>query len=160
MTAGRIVARKASTQLIDTLVTVPGTVLLVVGDGPEAEAVMRRAVEANVADRGRMLGYVTHEVKYRAFRSRDVFVSTSQHEGFGLVFLEAMAFGLPIVCYDRGGQTDFLETPQTGHVIALNELRAFNDAVRALRDSPERCAAIRAHNLAKVENYFIDRCAE
>jgi glycosyltransferase involved in cell wall biosynthesis len=160
VTAGRIVARKACTQLIDTLGAVSGAVLLVVGDGPEAAAVMRRAVECNVADRVRMLGYVPDAVKYRAYQVADLFVSTSQHEGFGLVFLEAMAFGLPIVCYDRGGQTDFLSTPATGDVVPLNDMRAFNQAVRNLRDSPERRAAIRRTNLARVEDYFISRCAE
>jgi glycosyltransferase involved in cell wall biosynthesis len=103
---------------------------------------------------------VSDEVKYKAYASADVFVSTAQHEGFGLVFLEAMSFGLPVVCYNRGGQTDFLSTPDTGDVIQLNDLRAFNDAVRALRDSPERCAAVGRHNLAKVEDFFIERCAE
>jgi glycosyltransferase involved in cell wall biosynthesis len=159
MTAGRIVARKASTQLIDTLVAVPEAVLLVVGDGPEAGAVVQRAAERGVADRVRMLGYVSDEMKYRVFGVADLFVSTSQHEGFGLVFLEAMAFGLPIVCYDRGGQTDFLTTPDTGYVVTLNDINSFNEAVRALRDSPARRAAIRAHNLAAVESFFIDRCA-
>jgi glycosyltransferase involved in cell wall biosynthesis len=160
ITAGRMVARKATMQLIDTLAAVPGCILLIVGDGPEAEAVMQRAIRCNVADRVRMLGYVSDEVKYRAFQVADLFVSTSQHEGFGLVFLEAMAFGLPVVCYDRGGQGDFLSTPATGHVVALNDQRGFNDAVRTLRDSPERRAAIRLHNLTVVENFFIDRCAE
>lgn len=160
VTAGRMVARKACMQLIDTLTAVSGAILLMVGDGPEAEAVMRRAVECDVAHRVRMLGYVPDAVKYRAYRVADVFVSTSQHEGFGLVFLEAMAFGLPVVCYDRGGQTDFLATPATGNVVPLNDSRAFNEAVRALRDSPERRAEIRRNNLSSVEDYFISRCAE
>ena len=160
VTAGRIVPRKASTQLIETLAALPDVFLLVVGDGPEAVAVKQRAAELGVTNRLRMLGYVSDEVKYGAYAASDIFVSTAQHEGFGLVFLEAMAFGLPIVCYNRGGQTDFLSTPDTGEVIQLNELQAFNNAVRALRDSPERCAAVGRHNLAKVENYFIERCAE
>jgi glycosyltransferase involved in cell wall biosynthesis len=160
VTAGRIVARKACTQLIDTLAAVPGAVLLIVGDGPEAAAVMRRAVECNVPHRVRMLGYVPDAVKYRAYQVADVFVSTSQHEGFGLVFLEAMACGLPIVCYDRGGQTDFLTTPATGYVVPLNDVRAFNDAVRTLRDSAPHRAEIRRNNLRRVEDYFISRCAQ
>lgn len=160
VTAGRIVPRKASTQLIDTLAALPGSFLVVVGDGPEAEAVRQRAALLGVAGRLRMLGYVSDEVKYSAYAASDVFVSTAQHEGFGLVFLEAMSFGLPVVCYNRGGQTDFLSTPQTGAVIQLNDLQAFNDAVRALRDSPDRRAAIRRHNLEQVEEFFIERCAE
>jgi glycosyltransferase involved in cell wall biosynthesis len=159
VTAGRIVARKASTQLIETLAALPDVFLLVVGDGPEAAAVKQRASELGVENRLRMLGYVSDEAKYGAYAVSDVFVSTAQHEGFGLVFLEAMSFGLPVVCYNRGGQTDFLSTPATGDVIQLNDLQAFNDAVRALRDSPERCAAVGSHNLAKVEDFFIERCA-
>lgn len=160
VTAGRIVPRKASTQLIDTLVAVPDAFLLVVGDGPEAEAVRQKAESLGVGNRLRMLGYVSDAVKYSAYAVSDVFVSTAQHEGFGLVFLEAMSFGLPVVCYNRGGQTDFLSTPDTGDVIQLNDLAAFNGAVRALRDSPERRAAVGRHNLEKVEHYFIERCAE
>lgn len=160
VTAGRVVPRKASTQLIETLAALPDAFLVVVGDGPEVPAVKQRAAELGVENRLRMLGYVSDEVKYRAYAVSDVFVSTAQHEGFGLVFLEAMSFGLPIVCYNRGGQTDFLSTPDTGDVIQLNDLQAFTNAVRALRDSPERCAAVSRHNLAKVENYFIERCAE
>ena len=159
VTAGRIVARKASTQLIETLAALPDVFLLVIGDGPEAAAVKQRASELGVENRLRMLGYVSDEVKYGAYSVSDVFVSTAQHEGFGLVFLEAMSFGLPVVCYNRGGQTDFLSTPTTGDVIQLNDLRAFTEAVRALRDSPERCAAVGRHNLTKVEDFFIERCA-
>jgi glycosyltransferase involved in cell wall biosynthesis len=122
--------------------------------------VKQRAAELGVDNRLRMLGYVSDEVKYNAYSASDVFVSTAQHEGFGLVFLEAMSFGLPVVCYNRGGQTDFLSTPDTGDVIQLNDQKAFNDAVRALRDAPERCAAVGRHNLAKVEDFFIERCAE
>ncbi len=160
ITVGRVVARKANLQLIDTLVSVPEAVLLVVGDGPEAGALMSRATERGVAERVRMLGHVSEAIKYRALSVADVFVSTSQHEGFGLVYLEAMAFGLPIVCYDRGGQTDFLSTPATGYVVALNDLDAFNAAVASLRDSPQLRTAIAGHNLAAVEEYFIERCAE
>ena len=160
VTAGRIVPRKASTQLIDTLVAVPDSFLLVVGDGPEAAAVKHKAMELGVYNRLRMLGYVSDEVKYKAYAAANVFVSTAQHEGFGLVFLEAMSFGLPVICYNKGGQTDFLSTPATGFVIQLNDQKAFNAAVTALRDAPERCKAIGRHNLEAVEDFFIERCAE
>jgi glycosyltransferase involved in cell wall biosynthesis len=159
VTAGRVVPRKATTQLIETLAALPDVFLVVIGDGPEAAAVKQRAAELRVENRLRMLGYVSDEVKYSAYAVSDVFVSTAQHEGFGLVFLEAMSFGLPVVCYNRGGQTDFLSTPETGYVIQLNELQAFNDAVRTLRDSRGHWATVRRHNLARVENFFIERCA-
>jgi glycosyltransferase involved in cell wall biosynthesis len=133
--------------------------LVVVGDGPECVDVVRAANELGVADRVKMLGHVSEREKYAAISLSDLFVSTSQHEGFGLVFLEAMAFGLPVVCYDRGGQVDFLSTPATGAVVKLNDIEGFTKAVLDLYSSPERRAETRKHNLAAVETYFIDRCA-
>jgi glycosyltransferase involved in cell wall biosynthesis len=106
-----------------------------------------------------MLGQVTDAEKYAALSMADAFVTASQHEGFGLVFLEAMAFGLPVLCYDRGGQTDFLTTGETGHVVKLNDREAFVRALIQLhtdRDARERHGR---HNRKLVENYFIDTCA-
>lgn len=160
-TVGRVVARKATPQLVSVLDAAKrdDMYLVVIGDGPECDEVMRAATERGVADRVKMLGHVTERQKYSALSMSDIFVSTSQHEGFGLVFLEAMAYGLPIVCYDRGGQVDFLSTPATGAVIKLNDIEAFTRGVLDLYASPERRAEIRRHNLAAVETYFIDRCA-
>lgn len=136
-----------------------GAYLLVVGDGPDLPAMRRLAAERGLSSRIRFLGQATEAEKRRALSVADVFVSTSQHEGFGLVFLEAMALGLPIVCYDRGGQTDFLSTPDTGHVVPLNDVDAFALAVRELQRSPARRESIRRHNLLDVERFFVDRCA-
>jgi glycosyltransferase involved in cell wall biosynthesis len=161
VTVGRMVARKATAQLVQVLAAAKreNLYLLIVGDGPETEDVARAASELGVSDRVKMLGHVLERQKYAALSVSDVFVSTSQHEGFGLVFLEAMAFGLPVVCYDRGGQVDFLSTPATGAVVALNDIGTFTNAVLELHASPERRAEVRRHNLAAVETYFIDRCA-
>jgi glycosyltransferase involved in cell wall biosynthesis len=161
VTIGRLVARKATTQLIDAVASsgLADAHLLIVGDGPDAPAVARRAAERGIASRVHLLGQVPDEDKYAALSVADAFVSTSQHEGFGLVFLEAMAFGLPIVCYDRGGQTDFLTTGETGVVVRLNDVSAF---ARAIVDLHANRAARENHgrrNRQLVENYFIDGCA-
>jgi glycosyltransferase involved in cell wall biosynthesis len=162
LTIGRVVPRKSSVQLVEALIKsgLPQAHLLIVGDGPDAVAVRNTAQTAGVADRVHLLGYVTEEQKARALAVADIFVSSSQHEGFGLVFLEAMAAGLPVVCYDRGGQTDFLKTPDTGYVVKLNDLEAFTRAVIDLATREDERRETGKSNLRKVEAYFIDRCAE
>lgn len=161
VTIGRVVPRKATTQLVRVLAGAgPKAFLIVVGDGLDAPALRSAAHELGVTERVRFLGFVSEAEKHRALSIADVFTSTSQHEGFGLVFLEAMAFGLPVVCYDRGGQTDFLATPASGTVVPLNDIAAFTAAVRRLQSAPALREAIRGRNLAKVESYFIDRCAQ
>jgi glycosyltransferase involved in cell wall biosynthesis len=161
VTIGRLVARKATTQLVDALVAsaIPNAHLLIVGDGPDAPAIRERAAELGVADRVHLPGQVSEADKYAALGIADAFVSTSQHEGFGLVFLEAMACGLPIVCYDRGGQTDFLASGETGFVVKLNDVMAFTHALRAIHTDIYLRRRVGQRNRQLVENYFIDSCA-
>jgi glycosyltransferase involved in cell wall biosynthesis len=151
ITIGRLVARKATTQLLDMFAAsrIPNAHLVIVGDGPDAPAIERRAVELGVRNRLHMLGQVPDAEKYAALSMADAFVTASQHEGFGL----------PVLCYDRGGQTDFLTTGETGHVVKLNDRDAFIRALLQLhadRDARERYGR---HNRKLVENYFIDTCA-
>ena len=162
ITIGRLVARKATTQLIDVLAAsrLRNAHLLIVGDGPDASAVERRAVELGVRDRLHMLGQTSEAQKYAALSIADAFVTASQHEGFGLVFLEAMAYGLPVLCYDRGGQTDFLTSGETGQVIKLNDREAFVRALIELHADQDARERYGRYNRQWVENYFIDTCAE
>jgi glycosyltransferase involved in cell wall biosynthesis len=162
VTVGRVVPRKATVRLVEALSAAerPDAHLLIIGDGPDVAAVRQAAMAAGVAARVHLPGQVSDERKYQALAVADIFVSTSQHEGFGLVFLEAMAFGLPIICYDHGGQTDFLVDDETGFVVPLNDLPLFTRSMVALRDAAERRLAMARHNRVLVENYFIDKCAE
>src|SRR5262245_30794396 len=161
VTVGRLVARKATTQLVDAVAKsgIADAHLVIVGDGPDADPIRQRATELGIADRVHALGQVTDTQKYAALAVADAFVSTSQHEGFGLVFLEAMAFGLPVLCYDRGGQTDFLTSGETGSVVKLNDLDAFVVALRALHADRAARESYGRRNRQLVENFFIDTCA-
>lgn len=161
ITIGRLVARKATTQLIEVFAQskIPNAHLLIVGDGPDAQPIAERARALGIADRIHLLGQVSDEQKYAALSISDAFVSTSQHEGFGLVYLEAMAQGLPIVCYDRGGQTDFLTSGETGFVIPLNDQARFAQALVALHTDELARKEYGERNLARVEQFFIDTCA-
>jgi glycosyltransferase involved in cell wall biosynthesis len=161
VTIGRLVARKATVRLVDALAlsALPNTHLLIVGDGPDRDAIAQRAGERGVADRVHLLGQTSDADKHAALACADAFVSTSQHEGFGLVFLEAMAFGLPVLCYDRGGQTDFLKSNESGFVAPLNDEAAFVHALKLLHDDRPARVRFGKHNLELVESYFIDSCA-
>jgi len=162
VTVGRLIARKRTLQLVEAVArsSLPNAHLVVIGDGPEKDDVRRLAAEMGIAGRVHLPGFLSEEDKYRALSVADVFVSASQHEGFGLVFLEALASGLPVICYDDGGQTDFLATGETGYVIKLNDTAAFVASMQTLAGSRERCREIGAANRRKAEDFFIERCAE
>ena len=159
---GRLVPRKNTQQLVQLLTDkgLSKAHLLIVGEGPESRAIREAAQARGVSDRVHLLGALNDKDKFAALGAADIFVSTSQHEGFGLMFLEALACGLPIVCYDSGGQTDFLTSGITGHVVPLNHIESFARAVIDLQGSREKRERIAAHNLARAEGYFVDRCAQ
>jgi glycosyltransferase involved in cell wall biosynthesis len=64
-----------------------------------------------------------------------------------------------VLCYDRGGQTDFLVTGETGQVVKLNDREAFVRALIELHRDREARERQGHHNRQLVENYFIDTCA-
>lgn len=160
VTTGRLIRRKATIQLVDMLANLDlSSYLAVIGEGPELPSLQNRAQTLGVADRIRFLGRLGELEKFGVLRAADVFVSASQHEGFGLVFLEAMSCGLPVVAYDNGGQVDFLTTGRSGFVVGLNDRAAFIESLVALRESPDLRARMRAANLRDAERYLADGCA-
>lgn len=161
VTVGRLVARKAMDQLISTLKDIgrPDAHLLIIGSGPQEQALRQKASELSLSERVHFMGHTDERDKFRLLQMSDIFVSTSQHEGFGLVFLEAMASGLPVICYGYGGQTDFLVDGVTGHVVPLNDMALFADSCRTLISDREACERISAENRTRVEELYIDNCA-
>lgn len=160
ITVGRLISRKAVDQLFELLAELPArTQLLILGSGPRQAELHRHAARCGVQRRVWFLGFVPEDEKFRLLGMADMFVSTSQHEGFGLAFLEAMACGLPVVCYDHGGQNEFLESGVTGHVVRLNNRAEFVRAVAALAGDVSARRRMGAHNRKRVEKYHIEYCA-
>jgi glycosyltransferase involved in cell wall biosynthesis len=162
VTIGRLVARKGNIQLIALMDQLRDEKarLLIIGTGPQEHLLKQEALKRRVDDRVLFLGQVTESEKFRILQMCDIYVSTSQHEGFGLVFLEAMACGIPIICYNHGGQTDFLESGITGYIVPLNNLAGFESRCRALIKEPALRQAIGQENFRRVEELFIDRCGQ
>ena len=169
VTVGRLVARKGLGQLlamIEGLGAEPAksnaarTVrLIVIGSGPLDAALRAEAQERGVADRVHFLGQIDEAEKYRVLHMADIYVSTSQHEGFGLVFLEGLACELPVVCYDHGGQTDFLDDNETGFLVELNDEATFLQRTQQLIDNPALRHELGIKGRARAEAYFIDNSA-
>jgi glycosyltransferase involved in cell wall biosynthesis len=161
VTVGRLIARKALIHLIALMDRLGDerVRLIIIGTGPQKHLLKQEVQKRRLEDRILFLGQVAEGEKFRILRMCDIYVSTSQHEGFGLVFLEAMACGLPIICYNHGGQTDFLESETTGYLIPLNDLAGFEHRCRTLIKESGLRARMGQENLKRVEELFIDSCA-
>ncbi len=161
ITIGRLVARKGVDQLIRMMRQFAGEKvrLLILGSGPQSQELKNLVVRHHLEQQVMFMGFVSDEEKFRLLNLSDVYVSTSQHEGFGIVYLEGMAFGLPIIAYDEGGQTDFLEDGRTGFLVSLNQLDRFTARTREMIQDDDLRQVIGQTNRQLVEEFFIDRCA-
>lgn len=96
-----------------------GLFLKVAGDGPLRETLKQQAADLGIADRVLFLGYQKDMVEF--LEGVDVFVLSSHYEGFGLVLVEAMGAGLPVVATDVGGVREVMIDGQTGLVVPSDQ---------------------------------------
>jgi glycosyltransferase involved in cell wall biosynthesis len=162
VTVGRLVRRKDYPTLIRAISVLDraDVDLLMIGDGPEHQNLQALANELGVGDRVRFLGFVSNEVKYQVLANSDLFVLASLHEGFGVVYLEAMFCGLPIIAANQGGQVDILDDGTTGGLVDIGNVEQMASAIRTLIDDPDLRSKIGHANRIRAENYSISRIAE
>jgi len=133
---------------------------LVIGDGPERGNINELAKQHGLGSNFQMMGNVSDELKFQLLSLSDIFLSTALHEGFGLVFLEAMAAGIPVVCYNRGGQNDFLENGKTGFLVKFGDKKQFKAKVSEIIDNKSLRFSIGSYNKKVIKKYYIEVCAE
>jgi glycosyltransferase involved in cell wall biosynthesis len=129
LACGRLVRRKGYDQAIRVLTRLPGTEL-VVAAGPPVRRLLALAEQLGVADRVRLLGAVDPARMPALIGSADAVLCTPTYEPFGIVPLEAMACGVPVVATDVGGHRDTVSDGVTGRLIPAGDLGATAEAVR------------------------------
>lgn len=160
VTVGRLVRRKALDVLLRALARPEchRTVLTVVGGGPELGALEALARDLDLTERVTFAGHVDEDDKWRILAQADAYVSSAMHEGFGIVFLEAMAARLPIVCFDHGGQIDFLRNGETGFVAPAGDVDGMSTAIGRIAREPELAIRMGADNRRRVDGFRIELC--
>lgn len=161
VTVGRLIERKAIHELVQALAAEPcaNVHLAVVGAGPQEKVLRELVARLGFEKRVHFMGFVDESTKWRILTASDAYVSSTMHEGFGLVYLEAMAAGLPVVTYSHGGQTDFLVDGRTGFLVSPGNRQALATAIGRLAAAPEEAKRMGEANRARADSYRIERCA-
>lgn len=92
----------------------PSVKLLVVGSGVLEERLKTICADLNVREKVIFAGAIAHEGLPVYYATADILIGPSLREGFGLVFVEAMACGCPVVVSDLSGISDIIENGKTG----------------------------------------------
>lgn len=115
----------------------PGYTLDIVGDGPARLNLQRLASSLGIAERVRMRGFMDRPSLAKAYRDYDAFVTASTIETQGIVLLEAMAAGLPVVGVDALAIPEIVRNGRSGIVTPPGDEQAIAEALEQLLASEE-----------------------
>ncbi|MFP4413054.1 glycosyltransferase family 4 protein [Coleofasciculus sp.] len=146
---GRLSAEKEIDRIKPVLESIPGARLALVGDGPH-----RSALEKHFAGTPtHFVGYLTGEALGSAFASADAFIFPSRTETLGLVLLEAMAAGCPVVAARSGGIPDIVTDGVNGYLFdPRDEQGAIAATQRLFQEQTER-EILRQNARAEAERW-------
>ncbi|MFQ5718406.1 MAG: glycosyltransferase family 4 protein [Acidobacteriota bacterium] len=158
---GRLVRRKDHPSLLRAVQQLGrrDVHLLILGDGPERSRLEALARELGIEGHVSFLGHVDEDAKIRHLACADVFVMPSLHEGFGLVYLEGMHQGLPVIAATNSGASEFLEDSTTGFMVPPGAPGNLCEAIRRLVDDPDCRRRMGEANRKVAARFTVDRCA-
>jgi len=159
---GRLVRRKDYPTLLRAVRDLPrdDTDLILLSDGPERDNLRALAGQLGIGDRVHLKGFVADELKYQILANSDLFALVSLHEGFGVVYLEAMHCGLPVIAADQGGQINLLSDGETGRLVPIGDAPAITRSLAELLGDEALAKRIGAHNRQRFQDFSISRLAQ
>jgi glycosyltransferase involved in cell wall biosynthesis len=133
--------------------------LVIIGDGPEKSALQEQAAELGIAERVTFTGELLFEDIPAYLKAADLFMFASVTETQGLVTMEAMAAGLPVVAVDASGTRDIVENGKQGFLVP-NDPEALADSILRLLDSPEKMRKFQRKALQRAKAFDMENCAK
>ncbi|NOR23260.1 MAG: glycosyltransferase, partial [Desulforhopalus sp.] len=146
------IERKGQDRLIKALTELPGVQAVLIGAGQERDALEDLVKQHGLSDRIKILGAIKRELLPPWFRACDLFVLPSRYEAMGVVLLEALASGLPVVAARVGGIPNIIEHGRTG-LLFENHDELVNSMRKIIHNEGLR-KKLAAQGLVEVERRF------
>ena len=158
LSVSRLVQGKGIHRVIEAMPKVisevPDTRYIIVGGGGgNFEIQLRELAEVSSArDSITFLGPVSGDQKFECFSRGDVFVLPSEGEAFGIVFVEAMGFGMPVIGGRSGGAMEVIAHGENGLLVDSNDVEEIADAIIYLLKNPDESRRLGENGRRRVEN--------
>ena len=146
---GRLSAEKEIENIKPVLDSIPHARLALVGDGPNRNALKEHFAGTHT----NFVGYLQGLELAAAFASADAFLFPSRTETLGLVLLEAMAAGCPVVAAGTGGITDIVTDGENGYLFDPSDANGAIEATRRLLANKAERETLRANARAEAERW-------
>ncbi len=138
----------------------PDMTLDIAGDGPARKSLVRLVARLGIAERVNFLGFVSLDTLKETYRDHDAFVTASTIETQGLVILEAMSAGLPILGVDALAIPECVTDGKNGYLVAPGDIEAMADAMVKLTESAERNRRFGEASLEIAHSHDVALCGE
>ena len=146
---GRVSAEKQIDEIKPVLEAIPEARLAIVGDGPNREALEEHFAGTNT----NFVGYLQGLELASAYASADAFVFPSRTETLGLVLLEAMAAGCPVVAANSGGIPDIVTDGENGYLFAADDPKGAVTATLRLLEAKQESEQLRTNARREAERW-------
>lgn len=135
-TMTRIEPGKGVGLIIEAMQYLPQQVFLIIaGDGSGLSACKRKAQLLKVDDRIKFTGWVERKEKQQFIQQADIFCLPTTYDSFGMVFIEAMANGLPVIALNWGPLPDVVPSEKAGILVNSADPMQLADAIRCLHEN-------------------------
>jgi len=128
--------------------------ILFLGDGVERENLEGYVRKNNLSNYVEFLGYVDEPSSY--MNEADVLVHSAIDEPFGLILLEAMSCGLPVVAFNSGGIPEIVKHESTGFLTQINHIEDFAKSVVKIKDTPKLAEQFSQQAQLEVQRFGIE----
>lgn len=137
----------------------PQLVMTIAGEGPALPALKRQAEQLGIAEQVFFVGYLDRQTELPAcYAAADIFAFASRTETQGLVLLEAMAAGVPVLAFAYLGTCEIVE-PGRGAIAAPQTVEAFGQALASLANDPAKRQQMAAEAITFVSEWTTEACA-
>lgn len=163
LNVGRLIDVKGTIYLIDAMSIVsrhfPDALLVIAGSGPEERSLLHRVQENGLNQKVKFLGTVRKDIIPFLYQSADVFVLPSinaegKTEALGVVLLEAMTFGCPVIGSDVGGIPDIIQDGENGFLVPEQRPDILAEKIIQLLSDAELGARFRKAGFISVQKRF------
>ena len=163
--AGHLIPRKGLRELLKACLLLKKRghkdyTLLILGDGPERQYLETFVHSHDLKTQVEWVGEVKYEYVGAYFKHSDIFVFPTREDVWGMVLVEAMMFGLPILGSKWGGAVEMVQNDENGYIFDPHDPETLADAMERFIQNPELIQTMGAKSRQIMSEYTPDSVAE
>jgi teichuronic acid biosynthesis glycosyltransferase TuaC len=145
LSVGHLIERKGHDVAIDAAAQLPGSTLVIIGEGEELTNLTKQAERLGIGHRVRFTGAIPNVQLARWYSAADALILASSREGWANVLLESMACGTPVVASRIWGTPEVIQSDAVGQLVEERSGLAFARSIEKLLETPPAREVVRGY---------------